>query len=438
MNYKNWLEEKGLTYKNGDLNYADVNLSALSEQNRTPFYLVNEALIRKRYNTLKMRLNDNYTNNEIHYAVKANSNLAILKILKSEGAGVDCSSVGEVRSSLKAGFPPEKIIYTGNMFTDEDFEFAVKNDILINLDSISQLDRLNQIYEDLGKERKPISFRINPEYGAGHHPHTITAGKEIKFGILNDQVVEAYSKAMEYGFSKFGTHIHIGSGILDPNDFIEGFNKYLDIIMHLADTLDIKFNFVDFGGGIGIPYRPEQEPINLDLYLKNLMGPFKKLLDTGDFGAPTLKIEPGRYIVGESSILVTKINTIKDNGHKKFLGVDAGFQTLVRPTMYGSYHHIIPCKKRNGTIDVYDIAGPICESGDILGKDRKVSEPREGDFLAILDAGAYGFTMASVYNSRPRPAEFLIKYGTQYLIREEETYKDLFRHQKLPKHLKNI
>jgi diaminopimelate decarboxylase len=322
------------------------------------------------------------------------------------------------------------------MFTNDDLEFAVKNDILINLDSISQLDRLNRVYEKLDKDKMPLSFRINPEFGAGHHTHTITAGKDIKFGILDEQVIEAYKKAKDYGFSEFGTHIHIGSGILDPNDFKKAFDKYIDIIMNLADTLDISFNFVDFGGGLGIPYRPDEEPIDLDLYIENLLGPFNKLLESGDFGTPTLKIEPGRYIVGESSILATQINTLKDNGYKKFLGVDAGFQTLVRPTMYESYHHIIHCEQKEGPKEKYDVAGPICESGDILGKQRELIEPIEGDYLAVLDAGAYGFTMASVYNSRPRPAELLINDGDVHLIREEETYKDLFKHQKIPKHLK--
>jgi len=436
MEYTTWLKNKDLEYKDKDLHYADMNLRELSEQYNTPFYIVNERLIRKRYNALKSLLDAQYEQNEIHYAVKANSNLAILTILNLEGASVDCSSVGEVRSCLKAGIPSEKIIYTGNMFTNDDLEFAVKNDILINLDSISQLDRLNHIYEKLDKEKMPLSFRINPEFGAGHHTHTITAGKNIKFGILDEQVIEAYKKAKEYGFSDFGTHIHIGSGILDPNDFKKAFDKYIDIIMHLADTLDISFNFIDFGGGLGIPYQPDEEPIDLDLYIENLLGPFNKLLEGGDIGTPTLKIEPGRYIVGESSILITQINTIKDNGYKKFLGVDAGFQTLVRPTMYESYHHIIHCEQKEGTKEKYDVAGPICESGDILGKGRDLIDPSEGDYLAVLDAGAYGFTMASVYNSRPRPAELLINDGQIHLIREEETYKDLFKHQKIPKHLK--
>ncbi len=438
MEYQEWLKKKDLEYKEGILYYDNMDTQQLAKDYGTPLYIINEKLIRKRYNQLKVALNSEYKNNEIHYAVKANSNLAVLKILKSENASVDCSSVGEVYSCLKAGFPPDKIIYTGNMFTNEDLKFAVKNNVLINLDSISQLKRLVNIYDELGKKKNAISFRINPEFGAGHHSHTITAGKDIKFGILDDQVVEAYSQAKKYGFEKFGTHIHIGSGILDPSDYEKAINKYFTIIMNLADTLDITFEFIDFGGGLGIPYKPEQEPLNLRQYIQVIMNQFEKVIKREDFGGPTLKIEPGRFLVAESSIILTQINTIKDNGYKKFAGVDAGFNTLIRPTMYGSYHHIIPCKLTNGTTEQYDIAGPICESGDILGKARLLPTVHEQDYLAILDAGAYGFTMASVYNLRPRPPEILLINGKSYLIREGETFEDLFRLQKLPKHLKKV
>jgi len=438
MEYQEWLKRKDLEYKDGALYYNGMGTQQLAKDYGTPLYVVNERLIRKRYNELKEILNFEYKNNEIHYAIKANSHLAVLKILKSEDASVDCSSAGEVYSCLKAGFSPDKIIYTGNMFTNEDLKFAIKNNVLINLDSISQLKRLVNIYDELGKNKTTISFRINPEFGAGHHSHTITAGKDIKFGILDDQVIDAYSQAKKYGFEKFGTHIHIGSQILDPSDYSKAIEKYFTIIMNLADTLDITFEFIDFGGGLGIPYKPDQEPLDLKKYIEVIMNRFEELISKEEFGNPTLKIEPGRFLVAESSIILTQINTIKDNGYKKFAGVDAGFNTLIRPTMYGSYHHIIPCKLTNGAREQYDIAGPICESGDILGKARLLPILHEQDYLAILDTGAYGFTMASVYNQRPRPPEILLKNGKSYLIREAETFEDLFRLQKLPKHLKKV
>jgi len=359
----------------------------------------------------------------------------VLRILQSEGAFFDCTSTGEIYICLHVGISPDHIIFTGNMFTNQDFEYAIKNGITINLDSLSQLKRLNDVHQNLKKEKKLISFRINPEFGAGHHVHTITAGKEIKFGILEEQVIEAYSTAKEMGFRKFGIHQHIGSGIINPMDYKKAVEKFLSIIDDVITTLHIKFDFVDFGGGLGIPYRPSEDPLNLNQYCKTVLDPFIEYFESKDLEKPWFKIEPGRYISAESSIILTKINTIKDNGFKIFAGVDAGFNTLIRPAFYGSYHHIISSKHKDDKV-IYDIAGPICESGDILGRAREISKLYEGDTIAILDAGAYGYTMSSPYNSRPRSAEILIKEGKSYLIRKAESFDDLIRLQNIPDHLK--
>lgn len=437
MEYTEWLKYKDLEYRDGILYFENVNTLDLAKKYGTPCYIINENMIRKRYNKLKNVIDSEYIKNDIHFAVKANSNISILKILDSEGSHFDCTSQGEVYTCLKAGISPEKIIYTGNMFTNEDFEFAIKNDVVINLDSLSQLERLERAYNKLKKAKKTLSYRINPEFGAGHHIHDITAGKEIKFGILEDQVIEAYKKARKLGFKDFGIHQHIGSGINNPYDFERATKKFLSIIKKIIDSLNIKFKFIDFGGGLGIPYPPEEDPLDLNLYKEIVIKPFKELVNTEDIEEPVFKIEPGRYLSAESSIILTQINTIKDNGYKLFAGINAGFNTLIRPTMYGSYHHIILCNKNNrDTRKKYDIAGPICESGDILGKDRELPELREGDFLAILDAGAYGYTMSSNYNSRPRPAEILINNRISYKIREAETYDNLLKHQIIPDHLK--
>ena len=437
MDYEEWLKSKDLEYREGILYMAGVNTVDIAKTYGTPIYVINEDLIRKRYKTLKNLLDSVYKKNQIHFAMKANSSLSVLKILESEGAYFDCTSTGEIYTCFKAGISSEKIIYTGNMFTNEDFKFAVENDILVNLDSISQLKRLAKVYDDLGKEKNLISFRINPEFGGGHHSHAITAGKDVKFGILDNQVIEAYSKAKEYGFKKFGTHIHVGSGILDPNDFDRASEKYLTIVMKLADTLDIQFDFVDFGGGLGIPYRPEEEPLDLEVYKEVVIKKFKELIEKGDMNQVNFKIEPGRFLTAEASIILTQINTIKDNGYKLFAGVDAGFNTLIRPAFYDSYHHIIVCDNNfKEKTQKYDVVGPICESGDVFGKDRELPELFEGDYLAILDTGAYGYTMSSPYNSRPRPAEVLINDGKSFLVRSAETYDDLLGQQIIPEHLK--
>ena len=341
MNYINWLKGKALEYREDILYFAEKNTLDIAKSYGTPIYVINEQIIRERYRSLKNVLNHEYKNNQINYAVKANSNLSLLKILHSEGASFDCTSMGEVYTCLKAGISSENMIYTGNMFTDTDFKYAVENNVFVNLDSLSQLNRLVRIHESLGKEKKAISFRINPEFGVGHHSHAITAGKDIKFGILDNQVIEAYSKAKEYGFKKFGTHIHVGSGILDPNDFDKACEKYLAIITKLADSLDIQFDFVDFGGGLGIPYRPEEDPLDLEIYKEVIINKFKELIERGDMNKANFKIEPGRFLTAEASIILTQINTIKDNGYKLFAGVDAGFNTLMRPTLYNSYHQII-------------------------------------------------------------------------------------------------
>ena len=436
MKYADWLNVKGLEYRNDVLYFAGMNTLDIVEEYGTPIYVINEQMIRERYRRLKKVVNSEYKKNQIHFAVKANSNLSFLKVLNSEGASFDCTSQGEVFTCFKAGIPPEKIIYTGNMFTDDDFEFAVKNDVLVNLDSLSQLKRLVDIYEKLGKEKSTISFRINPEIGAGHHIHTITAGKDIKFGILEEQAIEAYKKAKEFGFESFGIHQHIGSGIINAYDYEKPTEKYLNIVKTLAKTLEIKFEFIDFGGGFGISYQPEEEPLDMNAYNKIVIKPFIELLKSEDIGEPEFKIEPGRYLSAESGIILTQINTIKNNGYKLFAGVDAGFNTLLRPILYDSYHHIIPCNKNSKEkMLTYDVAGPICESGDIIGKNRELPELKEKEFLAILDTGAYGFTMSSTYNSRPRPAEILINNKSIYEIRKAETFEDLLKAQKILEHL---
>ena len=437
MNYSDWLKRKGLEYRNDILYFAEKNTLDISKSYGTPLYVINEQMIRERYRSLKKVLNHEYKNNQINYAVKANSNLSLLKILNSEGASFDCTSMGEVYTCFKAGISSEKMIYTGNMFTDNDFKFAVKNNVFVNLDSLSQLNRLVRIHESLGKEKKAISFRINPEFGAGHHKHTITAGKDIKFGILEEQAIEAYRKAKEIGFEKFGIHQHIGSGVINALDFGKPAEKFISIIKKIIEVLKIRFEFIDFGGGLGISYRPEEEPLDLNKYREIVIEPFKNLVKSENIGEPVFKIEPGRFLTAESSILLTQINTIKNNGYNLFAGVDAGFNTLLRPILYNSYHHIIPCniKGREKTL-TYDVVGPICESGDILGKNRELKKLEEKDIIAILDVGAYGFTMSSNYNSRPRSSEILINNGKIFKIRETESLDDLLKLQIIPDHLK--
>ena len=232
-------------------------------------------------------------------------------------------------------------------------------------------------------------------------------------------------------------HSHIGSGILDPEPFKVAIESTMDIAGKVHKEAGVDFEFLDFGGGIGIPYTPEEQLLDLDKFAKENVALFKQKLEEYDIGEPTLYLEPGRYIVGDASVLLVTVNSVKQS-YRKFIGTDAGFNTLLRPTMYGSYHHIVVANKMNAPDnEEVDVAGNVCESGDLFARDRMLPEIEEGDILGILNAGAYGFTMASNYNSRPLPAEVLVSSGKPILVREEETFEDLYNKQIIPDHLKD-
>ncbi|MHA1731933.1 MAG: diaminopimelate decarboxylase [Promethearchaeota archaeon] len=437
MDEKTWLKRKGLEYVDGVLHAGEHSVLDLASKFGTPLYLINEEVIRARYRALVSELEKGYGKVGVHFAMKANSNLAVLGILRSEGAGLDCVSPGEVYLGLKAGFDPGTILYTGNYFSDSELEYAFEKGVMVNLDAISHIKRLAKISRNANRDLPLVSFRVNPEFGAGHHEHVFTAGKDVKFGILDDQIVEAYQLALDTGFTRFGVHMHIGSGILDVSKFQRAAEKYLSIIGDLRGKLGIKFEFVDFGGGLGIPYHMGEDPLPLDEYAGLLTGIFKDKAREYDLGEPKLLVEPGRYLVCEAGYLVVRVTTVKPTSSRTFVGVDAGFNVLVRPTMYGSWHEVVPAKQSPGREGVkVDVVGQICESGDVLGRDRSMPLPAEGDYLAILDAGAYGFSMSSEYNSRPRPPEVLIKGGDSWVVRRGEELADLDRLQEVPPHLK--
>jgi len=437
MEYSDWLKRKNLEYIDNHLYFAKLKTIDLAKQYGTPIYVINEALIRQRYKELKKAVSKEYENNKILFSVKANSNLAVLKILETEGASVDCVSTGEIYLCLKAGFTPERILYTSNNITNEELRYALDQKVKINLDHSSQLLRLIKIANELGINPKFISFRVNPEVGGGHHEHTITAGRQIKFGILEENIVNAYKLAIDNGFTNFGIHMHIGSGILEIPTFRKPIEKLFSIVKKVHFETDIQFDFINLGGGFGIPYKPTENPLDLNNFTTMILPMFKSTIEDTGLDNPTFCIEPGRFLSAEASIVLVEVNTIKKTKEKNFIGTNGGFNILLRPTMYGSYHHIINCNKKNKEKMFHaDIVGQICESGDVIGRDREIFEPIEGDFLAILDAGAYGFSMGSMYNSRPRPAEILISNGKSYVVREAGSFDDLERCQKIPDYLK--
>jgi diaminopimelate decarboxylase len=410
--------------RDGCLYIDGVSAVKVAQRFGTPLYLYSENVIRQQFKLIRDALSKQYPRINILYAAKANSNLSVLKILREEGAEIDAVSPGEVFIALKAGYKPEQILFTGTSVSSEEIEYLVKTGVRMNIDSESQLDRLlKQNIPDL------ISVRINPEFGAGHHEHVNTAGLRAKFGIWDEDAVSVYSKAKEAGVKRFGIQMHLGSGNFEPEIYIKASERLLNVVKNIKESAGVTVDFIDLGGGIGVSYKPEEPQVNLDAFFGKLIPYIKEQLRKLNLGAPEIWLEPGRFLVAEAGILLTRVTTIKRNPERKFLGVDAGFNTLVRPVMYGSYHHILTADALNNLEEVYDVYGPLCESGDIFARDRKLPRASEGSILAIMNAGAYGFSMASRYNSRPLPAEVIVKDGKARLIRKRETLRDLIKGQ---------
>ena len=416
-----------LENKNGELYFDGVSAANLAEAFDTPLYVTSESRIRDNYRRLQNALIRNYEKIRVYYAAKANSNLSVLRILEKEGSYLDAVSPGEVFMAITTGYPPSRILFTGTSVRNDELKFLADSNITVNVDSLSQLDRLLEI-----KVPEVLSVRVNPEIGAGHHDHCITAGKSTKFGLWENDAVNAYKKAKEAGVERFGIHMHVGSGVLDVDPFVLALDKLLNVAKRVHDEVGVTFEFVDMGGGIGVPYKPEDKPLDLSLFSEKVLSLFKRRVNEYSLGDPFFCVEPGRYLVCDASILLTRVNTVKVTPFKRFVGVDAGFNTLVRPTMYGSYHHVLVANKLDAPEEeTYDVAGPVCESGDLLARDRRLPKVEEGDLLAVLNAGAYGYAMSSQYNARPRAAEVIIKDGKCAVTRKRETLDDLMRGQRV-------
>jgi len=410
----------------GKLYVDGVSTLELAKKFDTPLYVISQKRIKENYDRLKTALMSNYEKIRIYYAAKANSNLSVLKLLETAGSHVDVVSPGEVSIALMCGFPPDRIMFTGTNVRSDELEFLVNSDVTINIDSLSQLDRLLKL-----QVPEILSVRVNPEVGAGLHSHVITAGKESKFGIWEEDVLKAYKTAKKAGVKRFGIQMHVGSGVLDVTPFLQALDKLLDIAKKVHSQIGLDFEFIDMGGGLGVPYKPEEKELDLQAFSEKVFSLFRSRVEKDGLGEPTFCVEPGRFLVADACILLTKVNTIKTTPFKKFVGVDAGFNTLVRPTMYGSYHHIIVANKLDAAEETAcDVVGPICESGDALAKDRNLPTVEEGDLLTVLDAGAYGFAMSSQYNARPRAAEVLVNQGEVTLVREREQLGDLVKGQR--------
>ena len=424
-----WWEKEGhLEVKDNNLFIGGMSARAMAEKYGTPLYVYNKERILENFNELKNAFLKHNQTVRIHYAMKANSNLEVLRTLKDTGAYIDAVSPLEVETALKAGFPKERIMFTGTSVSNEDLIQLLELGVFLNIDSVSQIRRLQKLTD----KKLDISIRWNPGEGAGagHHSHTITAGKYVKFGIPEHKLEDAVLEAKKAGFNIVGLHQHIGSGWLkeDVPTFLSSVDKTIETAKKIEASTGQKLSFIDFGGGPGIPYNEAQKLFPVDEYAKGIS---LKIKSSGMDAE--VAIEPGRVIVGDAGILLVEANTVEEK-NIPVVGVNAGFNTLVRPAMYGSYQEIVVCDNVDSTCKKeYMVAGNLCETGDVFTESRKIlrSLPQvcEGGILAILDAGAYGFSMASTYNSRPLPAEIMIDGTTLKLIRRRQTLDDILREQ---------
>ena len=409
-------------YRNNELFCEDVPVADIAGEVNTPFYLYS-------YETLKrhFRAFDDSFKGIDHltcFSMKANSNVAVLRLFAVEGGGVDIVSGGELYRALKAGIDPDKIVYSGVGKTIEEMEYAVSSDILMfNSESEQELITLNEVAKRLNRKAR-VSIRVNPDVDPQTHPYISTGLKENKFGIDIRKSLEEYKVAAGLGnLTVTGVSCHIGSQLTKVSPFVDSVRKMKELIAGLKSA-GLHIRYLDIGGGLGITYNEEKPPMPAEY-----ASAIKEEIGNTDL---TLILEPGRVLVGNACILVAKVLYTKSSGDKNFIIVDAAMNDLMRPSLYGSFHGIQAVKTAGSGKIKADIVGPICESGDFLAKDREVESLSHGDLLAVMSAGAYGFSMSSTYNSRPRVAEVMVKGSRFNVIRRRDTYEDLVRGEEVP------
>jgi diaminopimelate decarboxylase len=398
----------------------------IAEKVGTPFYVYSNRTLENHFHVFDQAFAG--IPHIICFAAKSNSNIAILRIFVTAGGGVDIVSGGELYRALQAGVDPRKVVYSGVGKRIDEIEYALNAGILMfNVESFQELAVITACAQRLRK-RAGIALRVNPDVDPQTHPYISTGLKENKFGVSIKKSIEAYREAQKMPWLDIkGVSCHIGSQVTKISPFVDALDRLKKLIRLLRkEGIDIRY--LDLGGGLGITYREEEPPHPVE-YAKAIIGAAKGM-------DCTLIFEPGRVIVGNAGILVTKVLYTKTNEGKNFVIVDAGMNDLIRPSLYNSYHQIQPVIKKKGKTQQVDIVGPICESGDYLAKERQLPEFERGDLVVVMSAGAYGFTMSSNYNSRPRVAEVLVNGDRSYVIRRRERYADIVRGEKIPEFLK--
>ncbi|MGQ9818888.1 MAG: diaminopimelate decarboxylase [Candidatus Kapaibacteriales bacterium] len=398
-------------------NFKKIDFALIAQKFGTPIYIYDYSKIVENYTKLHSALKKYFPNYSIHYSIKANNNISILEVFKNLGAGVDCSSPVELECALFVGYDFEKIIYTGNYESYDDFLKISQYPIIVNFDDISSFRRYL-------KFRRPeiASFRVNPGIGKGGFEGITTGGTDAKFGIPYEMIEYAFSSAKNEGINKFGIHIMTGSNILEPFYFAEVLEKLFRIVGKFLSRKGITLEYIDVGGGFGIPYTDDEKELDIDFTFKLLSEVYQEFVDKLFLDKPKFIIEPGRYLIGNAGILLSRVTSVKD-GYKKYIGIDAGMNTLIRPALYGANHRIEIFGKNN-IVQLANFCGQICENSDILARNVPVPEVEVGDLVLIFDVGAYGFSMSSNYNGRLRPAELMMVDGVAKLIRRRETFDD--------------
>jgi diaminopimelate decarboxylase len=409
-------------YRKSDLYCEDVPLSLIAEKVGTPFYVYSHATLKQHFDAFDGAFAD--VKHLTCYSMKSNSNKALLALFAGRGGGVDIVSGGELYRALNAGVDPSKIVFSGVGKSLADLEYAVSSEILMfNVESPQELLKLNQVAKAAGKKAR-ISIRVNPDVDPKTHPYISTGLKENKFGIGVGEAIGQYEIATTLdGLEVVGVSCHIGSQLTQTSPFVDALKKLKDLIAQL-EKVNISIRYLDLGGGLGITYDSELPP-----HPKQYAQDIKSELASSDW---TLILEPGRVIVGNAGALVTKVLYAKTSQEKNFFVVDAAMNDLMRPSLYGAYHGILPLKKTPGEKLTADIVGPICESGDFLAKKRLIEPLVPEDLIAVMSAGAYGFSMSSSYNSRPRVCEVMVKEDHFEIIRQRETFEDLARGESIP------
>jgi diaminopimelate decarboxylase len=409
-------------YQKDELYCEEVPVSEIARNVGTPFYLYSHATLRKHFRAFDGAFSD--LTHLTCFSMKSNSSLAILRLFAGEGGGVDIVSGGELYRALKAGVDPQKIVYSGVGKSIEDLKYALKSNILLfNVESSQEISLLNDVAKDLG-EKAPVAIRVNPDIDPKTHPYVATGLKESKFGIDIRESLEEYARATALDHLVVsGVSCHLGSQLVQTDPVLDALKELQRLIKTLRQS-GITLSYLDLGGGLGITYDNEDPPLP-----EEYANAIQKALDIEDL---TLILEPGRVIMGNGGILVTKVLYTKDAREKRFTIVDAGMNDLIRPSLYGSFHGVQPVKTLGRKRIKMDIVGPICESGDFFAKDRDVETLEPGELLAIMSSGAYGFSMSSNYNSRPRVAEVMVKGGQYDIIRSRETYEDLVKGERIP------